>query len=71
MQRLMMKKTSYGHLAAVAFAGAVFPFTLRSGSDVFRGWGRLWLVFGIGIVLLAAIAAFRKWRLDRERDQKP
>ena len=46
--------------------GAILPLTLRSDTDVLHGWGRLWLVFGAALVLLAGIQAFRKWRFERE-----
>ena len=65
MKRRMMARTSYGQIAALAFAGAILPFTLRSRTDVLHGWGRLWLLFGGVIILLAGIAAFRKWRIER------
>ena len=69
MRKLMLQKMSYGQLAAVAFAGAILPFTLRSQGDILHGWGRLWLAFGAALVLLAGIQAFRKWRLDREQQR--
>jgi tetratricopeptide (TPR) repeat protein len=42
------------------------PFIGNSRQDVFSGWNRLWLVFGGGLVLLAAVQAFRKWRFEQE-----
>ena len=63
------RERTRGQLAAVAFAGAILPFTLRSQGDILHGWGRLWLAFGAALVLLAGIQAFRKWRLDREQQR--
>jgi len=66
MRAILFKKLSYGQLAAVVAVGAILPFTLRSRPDVFRGWGRLWLVYGAAIILIAAVQAFRKWRFESE-----
>lgn len=66
VRAILFKKISYGQLAGVAVMGAILPFTLRSHPDLFHGWGRLWLVFGAAIVLVAAVQAFRKWRFEAE-----
>lgn len=65
LRRIGFQRLSYGQLAGTAFVGAILPFTLRGDQDVFTGWGRLWLVFGGVIVLIAAVQAFRKRRFDR------
>jgi hypothetical protein len=67
MRAIFFKKISYGQLAGAAALGAVLPFMQRSGTDVFHGWARLWLVFGGLFVLLAGVQGVRKWRFERKR----
>jgi hypothetical protein len=70
MRRMLNSKTSYSQLAGIAFVGAILPFGLKSHPDVFHGWGRLWLLFSGIIVSLAAVAAFRKWRFERNESDR-
>ena len=66
VRRLRFERMTYGQLAGAAFGGLMIPLIGSSRQDVFSGWSRLWLVFGGGLVLLAAVQAFRKWRLEKE-----
>lgn len=65
-RRIRFQRMTYGQLAGAAFGGVMIPFIGSSRQDVFSGWNRLWLVFGGAFVLLAAVQAFRKWRLEQE-----
>jgi hypothetical protein len=67
MRRVLLARTTYGHLAALALTAAIFPFTLRSQQHLLHGWSRLWLGFSAIVIMLAAVAAFRKWRMERGR----
>ena len=67
MRTIRFSKISYGQLGAAAIGGAVLPFTIRSDQDVLNGWGRLWLVFGGVIILVAIVQAARKWHFEKER----
>lgn len=74
VRRLRFERMTFGQLAGAAFGGLMVPFIGSSRQDVFSGWNRLWLVFGGGLVLLAAVQAFRKWRFeqaDRSRSATP
>jgi tetratricopeptide (TPR) repeat protein len=66
VRRLRFERIAYGQLAGAAFGGLMIPFIGSSRQDVFSGWNRLWLVFGGGLVLFAAVQALRKWRFEQE-----
>jgi hypothetical protein len=66
VQRLKFQRITYGQLAIAALTGLAFPFLGSSRHDVLSGWNRLWLLCGGAILLLAAVQAFRKWRLEQE-----
>jgi hypothetical protein len=66
VRRSRFERMTYGQLAGAAFGGLMIPFIGSSRQDVFAGWNRLWLVFGGGLVLFAALQAFRKWRFEQE-----
>jgi tetratricopeptide (TPR) repeat protein len=66
VRRLRFQRLTYGQLASAGVGGLVIPLIGSSRQDVFSGWNRLWLIFGGGIVLAAAVQAFRKWRFDQE-----
>lgn len=65
VQRLKFQRITYSQLGTAALGGLAFPFLATKHGDLFSGWNRLWLVFGGGLVLLAAVQAFRKWRLEQ------
>jgi tetratricopeptide (TPR) repeat protein len=65
VRELRFRRQTYGQLATAALGGLAIPFIGSAHQDVFSGWGRLWLVFGVGLVTLAAVQAFRKWRFDQ------
>jgi hypothetical protein len=64
-RRLYLGKLSYGQLAFVALFGCVVPFLASRRFDVFSGWNRVWFVSGGGLVILCAVQAARKWRIER------
>ena len=65
MRRIKLASLSYGNLASVAGAGVLYVGSRALSGDVLHGWGRLWLVLGAALVGLAALQAFRKWRMER------
>lgn len=66
IQRIRFKRVTYRGLAVAGFAGALVPFYGSAHQDIFLGWNRLWLGFGGGLTLFAAVQAFRKWRFEQE-----
>lgn len=66
VRRIRFGRITYGQLASAAFGGAMVPLIGSARQDVFSGWNRLWLVFGAGLILFAAVQAFRKWRFEQE-----
>ena len=69
-RRLALQRITYGQLASAAAGGLIIPFVATSRQNLFDGWNRVWLVFGGGLVLLAAVQAFRKWRIEQEHASK-
>jgi tetratricopeptide (TPR) repeat protein len=66
VQRLKFERITYKQLGWAALGGVAIPFIGNSRDDVLSGWNRLWLVFGVGLIVLAAVQAFRKWRFEQE-----
>ena len=66
VKRLRFARMKYNQLAAAAFGGAVLPFLGSAHEGVFSGWNKLWLVLGGGLIVLAAVQTFRKWRFEHE-----
>ena len=67
MRRLNFTKMTYGRLALAAVAAPALVLNVSAKYDVMHGWGILWLFFAGGIMALAGIQAFRKWRYERTR----
>lgn len=65
---LGFSKISYGQLglAAVMGVGLVWKQSLKT--DVLHGWGLIWLIAGVSLVLLAAVQTFRKWRYHQGQE---
>jgi hypothetical protein len=66
MRAIFFKKISYRQLAGAAAVGVFLVISRAAKEDVFSGWHRLWLGFGAGLLLLAGVQAFRKWRFESE-----
>jgi hypothetical protein len=64
-RRVKLATISYGQLAFAALAGCALVWKQSFRVDVFHGWGELWLAFGAGIIVLAAVQALRKWLSER------
>jgi len=64
VRRLTLGRITYGQLAGASAAGLALPFVASSRGSPISGWNRIWLLFAGGIVVLAAVQAFRKWRLE-------
>ena len=58
---LAFSKITYGQLALAAAGGAGLVWKMSAKTDVFHGWGMVWLIFGGGLILLACVQTFRKW----------
>nr|WP_314470455.1 hypothetical protein [uncultured Sphingomonas sp.] len=68
VRQVMLARMSYGQLAIGVGAMAALLFKVSEDTDLFHGWGRLWLVFAVVMVAGIAFQAFRKWRFDRAND---
>lgn len=62
---LAFSKITYGQLALAAVLGAGLVWKMSAETDVFHGWGVIWLLFGGGLIALAGIQAIRKWRFNQ------
>jgi hypothetical protein len=60
-------RMSWGQLALVPFAAAVMTIPGR-GMNMWVGSGRWFLVAPAALLLLTAVQAFRKWRLERHAE---
>ena len=63
-RRLVLARMTYGQIAIGAGAGIFFLLKARSGGDMFSGWNLFWTCFAIAALILSAVQAFRKWRLE-------
>lgn len=59
---LALSKISYGQLILGVAMVLVVVWKASAKTDVFHGWGRLWLVFAGGLIIVAGLQAIRKWR---------
>jgi len=66
-KRIGFAKLTYGQLAATAGFAAVLLLKLDRHSDLFSGWNLAWIIMAVGLVVLAAVQAFRKWRFESAR----
>lgn len=64
--QLKFSRLQYSRLAVVALAGLALAASsfLRSGLP--KGWDLIWPAAGIGLFLLGAVQAFRKWRFEQD-----
>ena len=62
---LALSKITYGQLALAAVMGAGLVWKMSAETDVFHGWGLVWLIFGGGLIALAGVQAIRKWRFNK------
>lgn len=60
---LALSKITYGQLVSAAVIGVLLVLRMSTKTDIFHGWGAVWLVFGGGLIALTVVQAFRKWRL--------
>lgn len=65
-RKMGLAQISWSNLALVPVMAVIVIYKGFNRTDPNVGWGRLWLVTGGGLVLLAAIQAIRKWRAERE-----
>lgn len=66
MRAIFFAKITYGRLAGAAAVGVLIPMSQAAQTDIFSGWHCIWLIAGAGLVLLAAVQAFRKWIFENQ-----
>lgn len=64
VRQLMLSKMSYGQLGFAALAGGALVWKVSDDTDVFHGWGILWLAAAGLLIAGLGIRAFQKWRLE-------
>ena len=64
-RKLAFQRLTWGRLGAGVLLVLLGFLRVSASYDMLSGWGRLWLVFFGGILALAAVQAFRKWRIER------
>lgn len=62
---LAFSKITYSQLALAALMGAGLVWKKSGETDVFHGWGVVWLISGGGLIGLAGIQAIRKLRFNQ------
>lgn len=65
VRQLMFARMTYGQLGFAVLAGLLLVWNASAKTDVFHGWGVLWLGFGGALVAAAALQALRKWMYER------
>jgi hypothetical protein len=65
-RELAFSKITYGNLALAALMGVGLVWKMSLKTDVFHGWGVVWLVFGTALIALAGVQALRKWRFSQK-----
>ncbi|WP_295637141.1 hypothetical protein [Novosphingobium sp.] len=58
-------KIAYSQLAIAAIIGAGLIWRKSEETDVFHGWGMVWLICGGALIGLSGIQAIRKFRFNR------
>lgn len=65
VRQLIFSKMTYGQLGFAVLAGLALVWKASADTDVFHGWGVLWLIFAGLLIVIAGIQALRKWRYER------
>lgn len=64
-RKLALSRMTYGQLAGAVALALFLVWKASEGGDLMHGWGIASLVFAGGMTCLAAVQAFRKWRMER------
>jgi hypothetical protein len=67
MKRLYLERLTYGQIATAAGAAIVLLLRFRSGGSLLSGWNLLWTGMAAVMLVLCAVQAFRKWRLESKQ----
>jgi hypothetical protein len=65
VRRLKFSKMTYGQLGFAVMTASFLLWKEAAKTDVFHGWGILWLMFAAALIVGATVQAFRKWRFER------
>jgi peptidoglycan/LPS O-acetylase OafA/YrhL len=65
MRQLMLSKMTYQQLGFGAGTMVLLMWNVSRKTDIFHGWGILWLVFAGVVIIASGVQAFRKWRRER------
>ncbi len=65
VRQLMFSKMTYGQLGFAVLAALALIWKVSGDTDVFHGWGTLWLVFAGLLIAGAGVQATRKWLYER------
>ncbi|CAN5392226.1 hypothetical protein BH10PSE2_BH10PSE2_27330 [soil metagenome] len=61
----VLAKLTYTRLLWLVGVTLFAVFNAARAWDIRHGWARLWIAFGVVMIALASIQAFRKWRMER------
>ena len=64
---LFFARLEYPKLALGLVAAPFMVWSASRVTDILHGWGRLWILAAVALILLVLIQAFRKWRYERTR----
>ena len=64
-RELAFSKISYGQLTLAGLFGVGLVWKMSRETDVFHGWGVVWLAAGSALVVLAGVQAIRKWHFSQ------
>nr|WP_317894075.1 hypothetical protein [uncultured Sphingomonas sp.] len=62
---LALSKITYGQLAVVVLIGGGLVWKMSTKTDIFRGFGLVWLILGAALVVTAGVQALRKRRFSQ------
>jgi hypothetical protein len=65
-RELGFSNITYGRLILAALMGAGLIWRTSAETDIFHGWGTVWLILGIALIGLVGVQAFRKWRFGQQ-----
>ena len=64
-RRKNLSQVTWGDLALVPVFALVLASRAWRDDAAVRGWSALWLVAGVGLMVMSAVQAWRKWRAVR------
>jgi hypothetical protein len=67
VRALAFTKITYPQLALAAGMAVLILLRVSERYDIFHGWGIIWLMMAITLIIAAMVQAVRKWLFERSR----